>query len=105
MYITGGSPTEVLMMPAQGFRITQGEPRAFTRSDIPNPVTREFCPNCGTHLLTRAPGLPHAVLIKAGTLDDQGVFGKPDFALFTREMLPFHHIPEGTVAFETTPRG
>lgn len=103
MYITGGSPTEILTMPAAGFKIVKGETRGFTRTDIPNAVTREFCPNCGTHVLTRVPSMPNAVLIKVGSLDDQTVYGKPDIALFTREKLAFHHIPEGTRAFETTP--
>ena len=30
----------------------EGEPKDFTRSDLDNPVTRQFCPNCGTHLAT-----------------------------------------------------
>ena len=103
MYITGGSPTEILAMPVAGFKITQGETKSFTRTDIPNPVTREFCPNCGTHLLSRAPGMPKAVLIKVGSLDDQTVFGSPQIAVYTREKLAFHHIPEGTRAFEGLP--
>lgn len=103
MYITGGSPTELLTMPVQGFRFTRGESRQFTRSDIPGPVTREFCPTCGTHLLSRAPGLANAVLIKVGSMDDPSLYGKPDIALFTREKLAFHHIPEGTRVFEGRP--
>ncbi len=102
MYITGGSPTEILTMPETGFKIIQGESKKFSRTDIPNAVTREFCPNCGTHLLTRVPGMP-AVLIKVGSLDDQQFYGKPDIAIFTREKLAFHHVPEGTRAFEGIP--
>jgi hypothetical protein len=104
MYITGGSPTEILAMPVDGFRVTQGATRSFTRTDIPNPVTREFCPNCGTHLLSRAPSMPAAVLIKIGSLDDPSVYGTPNIALYTREKLAFHSIPEGTRAFETLPK-
>jgi hypothetical protein len=103
MYITGGSPTEIMAMPAAGFRITQGQTKSFTRTDIPSPVTREFCPDCGTHLLTRAPAMPQAVMLKVGSLDDMQLFGKPDIAVFTREKLAFHHIPEGTRAFEGLP--
>src|SRR5512139_2423865 len=74
-YITGGHPNVIMGMPEAGFVYTQGKPKAFRRKDLPNPVTREFCPECGTHLLTRAPGLPGVVLIKVGTLDDPSVFG------------------------------
>src|SRR5579871_2086401 len=52
-YITGGSPNMFLLMPPDGFRYTKGAPKQFTRSDIENPVTREFCAECGTHLATR----------------------------------------------------
>ena len=33
-------------------------PKQFKRSDLERPVTREFCAECGTHLVTRPPGLP-----------------------------------------------
>jgi hypothetical protein len=48
-----------------------------------NGVTREFCPECGTHVVTRAPGMPGAVMLKVGTLDDPSAFGKPQMAIFT----------------------
>lgn len=103
MYITGGGPAEILSMPLEGFKITQGKTKSFTRTDIPNPITREFCPNCGTHIISRVPGLTTAVLIKVGSMDDPSLFGMPQIALFTGEKLAFHHIPEGTHAFETVP--
>jgi hypothetical protein len=57
-YISGGGPNMFMLMPPQGFRYTSGEPRQFSRSDLENPVTREFCGECGTHLTTRRPDLP-----------------------------------------------
>ena len=68
-YISGGSANMFLLMPPDGFRYTKGTPKTFSRSDLENPVTREFCAECGTHLTTRRPGLP-AVILKVGTLDD-----------------------------------
>jgi len=103
-YITGGAPNVFIAMPADGFKITQGETKGFTRSDLERPVTREFCPNCGTHLLTRAPGFP-AVIIKVGTLDDPAVIEKPDMAIFTIDAQPFHQIPDGIPTFERMPGG
>ena len=52
-YITGGSPNVFIAMPIAGFKYTKGAPKQFARSDIANPVTREFCPDCGTHVVTR----------------------------------------------------
>ena len=69
-YLTGGSANVFMAVPEAGLTFTQGQTKGFTRDDIEGAVTREFCPNCGTHILTRAPGLPGAVVLKAGTLDD-----------------------------------
>jgi hypothetical protein len=101
-YITGGSPNVFIAMPVGGFAYTKGEAKGFARSDLPRPVTREFCPTCGTHLATRPQGFP-AVVVKVGTLDDPKQFGQPDLAIFTIDKQPFHQIPEGMPAFERFP--
>jgi Glutathione-dependent formaldehyde-activating enzyme len=54
-----------LAMPPDGFKYTKGSPKQFTRKDLEKPVTREFCAECGTHLITR-PRVP-VVVIKVGT--------------------------------------
>ena len=102
-YISGGSPVLVMVMPEAGFSWTSGSPKGFARSDIEKPVTREFCPECGTHLTTRVPGMPGAVMLKVGTLDDPSVFGGPDMAIFTIDKQAFHQIPEGIPTFERMP--
>jgi hypothetical protein len=102
-YFSGGHPNVVIGMPESGFRYTQGSPKQFRRSDLESPVTREFCADCGAHILTRAPGLPGAVLIKVGTLDDPGVFGVPRMVIFTVDKQSFHHVPAGVPTFERMP--
>jgi hypothetical protein len=101
-YISGGAPNIFMLMPTGGFAYTQGAPKTFTRGDLPQPVTREFCAECGTHLATRRPGL-EAVILKVGTLDDPSVFGTAKMAIFTVDRQPFHHVPDGTPAFERLP--
>ena len=103
-YISGGAENVVMGMPEAGFAYTKGSPKQFKRSDLENPVTREFCADCGTHLTSRAPGLP-AALIKVGTLDDPSVFGAPQMAIYTVDKQSFHHIPEGLHTFERGPGG
>lgn len=85
-----------------GFRYTQGTPKAFARSDLDRPVTREFCAECGTHLVTRVPGLA-AVVLKVGSLDDPSLFGSPQMAMFTVDKQAFHQIPDGVATFERLP--
>jgi hypothetical protein len=102
-HIAGGGPSMIMGMPEAGFSYTQGEARAFARSDLAEPAVREFCPNCGTHLLTRTPRSPGAVLLKVGSLDDLSVFGMPQVAVHTGEKQPYHVIPEGVRCFATVP--
>ena len=101
-YITGGGPNMFMLVPPQGFRYTSGEPHKFSRSDLENPVTREFCGECGTHLTTRPPSLPFIVL-KVGTLDNPGMFGTPQMAIYTVDKQPFHVIADGLQTFERLP--
>ena len=102
-YIAGGSVNVVMAMPEAGFSYTKGTPKAFARSDLDNPVTREFCPECGTHILARSPALPGALMLKVGTLDDPSIFGAPQMAIFAIDQQSFHQIPEGVPAFERGP--
>ncbi len=102
-FITGGAPNMFVVMPSPGFAYTKGAPKQFTRGDLENPVTREFCPDCGTHLATRPPGRP-VIVVKVGTLDDPKLYGGPQMAIFTIDKQPFHQIPDGLPAFERMPQ-
>jgi hypothetical protein len=101
-HISGGAPNLFMLMPAEGFAYTKGTPKSYTRPDKPDAVTREFCAACGTHMVTRRPGLPPVVL-KIGTLDDPSVYGGAQMAIFTAEGQPFHLIADGVPAFEGLP--
>ena len=100
-YISGGSPNVTMAMPAAGFRYTKGEAKGFSRSDLDNPVTREFCANCGTHIASLVPGMP-AALLKVGTLDDPSVFA-PGMAIYLSDTQVFHQVPEGIPTFDKMP--
>ena len=101
-YIAGGMPNVIMGMPEGGFAYTKGAGKPFRRKDLANPVTREFCAECGTHLITRAPAFG-AVMLKVGTLDDPSAFGAPQLAIYTSEKQGFHHVPPGIQAFERFP--
>jgi hypothetical protein len=85
----------------EAFKYTKGAPKQFARKDLDTPVTREFCAECGTHMVTR-PQHP-VVVIKVGTLDDPSQF-KPQAAIYTIDKQPFHQIPEGVRSFERLPQ-
>ena len=102
-YFSGGNPNALMALPDAGFKYTKGAPAQFRRSDLDSPVTREFCEDCGTQILARAPSVPGAVMLKVGTLDDPSVFGASQMAIFTCDAQSFHHVPDGIAAFERTP--
>lgn len=103
-YFTGGEGNNFIAMPVAGFRFTKGQPKGFTKSGLQGAATREFCPNCGTQLLTRSPALPIAVIVKAGTLDEPQHFVGPQVIMQTADAHSFHLIPDGVPAFERFPR-
>ena len=97
------SRTSSWACPTSGFAYTKGAAKRFQRNDLAAPVTREFCAECGTHLLTKTSGLPGAVLLKVGTFDDPSLFPGPQMVIFTIDKQSFHHVPEGVPTFERTP--
>ena len=101
-YISGGSVNVTMAMPKAGFSYTKGSPKQFKRSDLDNPVTREFCAECGTHTVSRPPGMP-AVMLKVGTLDDPSAFGGPQMAIYLCDKQSFHQVPEGVATFDRLP--
>lgn len=104
-YFTGGSPNVVMAIPEAGFEYTSGTPKTFTRSDLEHPVTRAFCPDCGTPLGTVAPTMPGIVILKVGTLDDPSQYPGPEMAIFTCDSQSFHVVPDGVAQFERLPGG
>ena len=91
-----------MLMPPEGFRYVSGVPKTFARRDLERPVTREFCETCGTHIATRQLGL-NAVILKVGTLDDPGLFGAPQMAIYAVDRQPFHVIADGLPVYERLP--
>jgi hypothetical protein len=101
-YFSGGAANMFMLMPPEGFRYTSGAPRQFKRDDLERAVTREFCEDCGTHLIRRRPGL-RAIILKAGTLDDPSLFGAAQMAINTSDRQAFNCIQEGLPTCEGLP--
>jgi hypothetical protein len=100
-YITGGDSLLIIAVPEDSFKFTSGTPKAYKRADLESGVTREFCPNCGTHITTRA--MPGMVIIKVGTLDDRSFFDGPQMAIYTCDAQDYHTVPTEIPTFERTP--
>lgn len=101
-FVSGGGPQYFHAIPEKGFTYTTGTPKRYQRKNLNDPVTREFCGHCGTHILTRRSDFD-GVILKVGTLDTPALFDKARVAIFTKDMQPFHHVPEECPKFEGGP--
>jgi hypothetical protein len=89
---------------ASGFKFTKGNPSFFNKQDRPGSPTRHFCEKCGVHLTARSELAPSAVLIKAGTLDNPGMFEGPQLVTWTSEMQKYHLLPPEVPAHMEFPK-
>ncbi len=81
---SGGGHVSAMVVPAESLKIT-GE-----------------CPTCGAPLFGKSTGMPGLMVIKAGSLDDPGVF-KPAMNIFTASALPWDHMDPNLPSFPAMP--
>ena len=62
------------------------------------PVTREFCADCGSPIRSVIAAMPAIVALKAGTADEAGRFA-PTMHVWTQSKLPWVELPEGVPTF------
>lgn len=101
-YFASGGMNYYFVVPETAFAYVQGTPATFTRTDLEDPVTREFCGRCGTPILTRRPRFPMAI-VKAGVLDDPSQYGDSDMAIFMKDAQPFHVVQDDKLQFDGMP--
>ena len=91
-------------MPEASFAYTKGKPKQFRRSDLANPVTREFCARLRhAHPGSLARSARAPCCSRSARFDDPSVFGGPQMVIFTIDKQSFHHVPEGVPTFERAP--
>jgi len=91
---TGGPYTVGLLTEAVDLKLLSGQLRGYTSiADSGRRITREFCPECGSPLFTRAEKLPGQVFIKAGSLDEPGRV-KPGCQTWTKCAVSWAAIDE-----------
>lgn len=99
---TSGSAFGIsVRLATNAFRITQGTPKSFTKlGESGRPVTRSFCPDCGSPLYTTPPDRPGVLFIKAGSLDDPTMV-KPDRQAWMRSRVDWAEIDPHIASYET----
>ena len=96
-----GSHSASMAVPEAALKIT-GETREFsTTGDSGNPVTRVFCPNCGSGIVSKG-ARAGVVMLKAGTLDDPEHF-KPMASIYASRAPSWDPPRDGLPVFPEMP--
>jgi hypothetical protein len=91
---TGGPYTVGVLVKAVDLGIISGRVKGYTSiADSGRKITREFCPNCGSPLFTRAEKCPDHVFLKAGSLDEPELI-KPNCQTWTKRAVLWAYIDE-----------
>jgi hypothetical protein len=99
---SGAGSNVAVLVPSAAFAITRGTPKRYARTgDSGSTVTRMFCGDCGSPLLSELNGGPMMV-IKAGSMDDPSWITIAG-ALYTSSAQPWAHIDPNKIQFEKMP--
>lgn len=90
-YTTGGEANAGVIVRADAFHLT-GKTKGYTSAGgSGQPMTRHFCPACGTPLYTSLSARPEVIVLKAGTLDNQQAL-KVVARIWTSSAEPWHAV-------------
>ena len=99
---TGSAFSFLVAVPLTALEI-EGSSKAFDKpGDSGHPITRRFCPECGSSIAEEAFTRPGLVLINAGTLDDRTQF-TPTLEIYCGRELPWARLNCGAERFEAAP--
>jgi hypothetical protein len=91
------------MVPRDSFKLVKGELKHHeATADSGNKVSRGFCPNCGSPIMSKSSGMPEYMELLAGSLDEPEKF-KPMASIYVSSAPPWAPILEGVAKFAKTP--
>jgi len=92
----------VLLVPKAAFMLT-GELKHYeVTGDSGGKVSRGFCPNCGSPILSILPAMADFVALKAGSLDDPSQF-KPMMQVYMKSAPPWAPVRDDLPKFDNQP--
>ncbi len=98
----GGANASAFCVPEDAIKVT-GEVRFFdVPTDSGNISSRGFCPTCGSPVISKSTGFQGLSIVKAGSLDDPGLF-KPTMDIFTDSAQPWDHMDPDLPKFPGMP--
>jgi len=63
-----------ILVPADALSVSGPLAEHTKKADSGNEITRQFCPNCGTHLFAKSSGRPQFRVVRTGNLDEPSSF-------------------------------
>jgi hypothetical protein len=98
-----GTAFSVLVGVPKSTILIEGRLKTFhDRGDSGQPVDRNFCPECGSPIISDVALMPELRFIKAGTLDDTNWLD-PKMHVYCDSAEPWTPIPEGSQKFGKMP--
>lgn len=100
---TGTGHLTAALFPKNAVHMT-GELKGYTaKGDSGQDVTRFFCPNCGSRIMTQPAVMPDMTIIAVGSLDDPNAIGDVGMAIYTKNRNKWDHTHPDLPAFEIMP--
>lgn len=101
-YASGGAYSTIVGVPTEALALT-GELATYTvRAASGNRVTRKFCPQCGSPILSALSANPGMTVLKAATLDDPSWL-RPAMHIWTERGQPWAETSPTLPKFEKNP--
>ena len=99
---SGAGHASNMMLSKAAFTVTGDVTCYEYPADSGNTMQRFFCPKCGSPVYGGSSGNPDGVMVRAGGLDDPGIF-EAKFCLFTDSAQPWDHIDAAIRSFPGMP--
>jgi hypothetical protein len=99
---TGSGRATIVMVQTEGLK-TQGDLKTYTvEGSDGGHVTRGFCPNCGSQVLSYLEELPVIRFVKAGTLADSS-WVRVDSSFWASSAQPWSPVDPAIPTFDNNP--
>jgi len=100
--VTGSGKATIIMVPTEALTV-EGEYKTYTVTGTEGShVTRGFCPNCGSQMLSYVEEMPNLRFVKAGVLADSS-WVKVDSSFWSDTAEPWSPVDSTIQAFEKNP--
>jgi hypothetical protein len=100
--MTGSGKATIIFVPTAALQ-TQGELKTYTVTGTAGShVTRGFCPNCGSGVISYLEEMPDIRFVKAGTLEDSS-WVTIDSSFWSSTAEPWSPVDRDCMAFEENP--